>query len=205
MDVNQAVLRIRNIIESETTAYFSDAELKEFIKMGVDEFIQQYYMAFETSQDARDKLQKLVRSELIAGTTSPQLDITTPENDATDADVKLDFNYSRILAIHYHEAPYTNVKIVQLGDITAYLGNDPFNKADENNPVAYEQGGFIYFLGLIGTTNLIVKYLRYTTDITLLNLHTHEEVCQISARKVLATLGDPRYQMIQTEISERRV
>tara|TARA_R110001599_G_scaffold194278_1_gene390404 strand:+ start:689 stop:1306 length:618 start_codon:yes stop_codon:yes gene_type:complete len=205
MTVDNAVSRIRNIIESETTAYFSNDELKEFIKMGVDEFVQQYYMAFETSQDARDKLQSLVRSELIAGSTSPQLDITTPENDTTDADVKLDFDYSRILAIHYHEAPYTNVKIVQLGDLTAYLGNDPFNKADKNNPVAYEQGGYIYFQGLIGTTNLIVKYLRYTTDITLLSLHTHEEVCQISARKVLATLGDPRYQMIQAEITERRV
>ena len=205
MTVDNAVSRIRNIIESETTAYFSNDELKEFIKMGVDEFVQQYYMAFETSQDARDKLQSLVRSELIAGSTSPQLDITTPENDTTDADVKLDFDYSRILAIHYHEAPYTNVKIVQLGDLTAYLGNDPFNKADKNNPVAYEQGGYIYFQGLIGTTNLIVKYLRYTTDILLLSLHTHEEVCQISARKVLATLGDPRYQMIQAEITERRV
>jgi|TARA_B100000768_G_C11199876_1_gene341271 hypothetical protein len=205
MTDDQAVARVRNIIESETTAYFSNDELKEFIKMGVDEFIQQYYMAFETSQDVRDKLQKLVRSELIAGSTSPQLNITTPEDSQTDADVKLDFDYSRILAIHYQEAPYTNVKIVQLGDITAYLGNDPFNKADENNPVAYEQGGFMYFLGLIGTTNLIVKYLRYTTDIELLSIHTHEEVCQISARKVLATLGDARYQMIQSELTERRV
>ena len=44
--------RIRNIIDSETTAYFSNSELDEFMKMATDEFVQQYYMAFETTQDS---------------------------------------------------------------------------------------------------------------------------------------------------------
>ena len=36
-----AQARIRNIIDSETTAYFSDTELSEFLEMATDEFVQQ--------------------------------------------------------------------------------------------------------------------------------------------------------------------
>ena len=46
MDATAARGRIRNIIDSETTAYFSNAELDEFLEMATDEFLQQYYMAF---------------------------------------------------------------------------------------------------------------------------------------------------------------
>ena len=51
----------------------------------------------------------------------------------------------------------------------------------------------------------MITYLKYTTDFEDLSDVTHEEVCQIAARKVLATLGDPRYQAVQAEITERRV
>ena len=98
-----------------------------------------------------------------------------------------------------------NVKIIQIAEISSYL-NDPFNKADSSNPVIYLAGGNIHGIGF-GTSNVnvTVKYLKYTNNITDLNATTHEEVCQIAARKVLATLGDPRYQAVQMEISERRV
>jgi len=198
MTVDNAVSRIRNIIESETTAYFSDAELQEFIKMGVDEFIQQYYMAFETTQDSRDKLQNLVISKdqnFIDGTT---VVINTMDGAVTGLE------YGRFLSAYIKTTPNVNVKVIQISDISAYL-NDPFNKADASNPVLYFKGGNIHSIGFTASTVVVVTYLQYTTDILKLNATTHEEVCQIAARKVLATLGDPRYQMIQAEITERRV
>ena len=65
MELADAQSRVRNIIDSETTAYFSDAELEQFLKMATDEFLQQYYMSFEVTQDSRDKLQSLVVNDTI--------------------------------------------------------------------------------------------------------------------------------------------
>ncbi len=195
MSVDDAVLRIRNIIESETTAYFSDAELKEFIKMGIDEFIQQYYMAFETTQDARDKLSDLVISKEQALQDSAPVLIGDLDGDDT---------YGRFLSAYVKATPNVNLKVIQISDISAYL-NDPFNKADSSNPVIYFKEKKINTLGLSTATVCVVTYLQYTDNLALLNVSTHEEVCQIASRKVLATLGDPRYQILQAEISERRV
>lgn len=187
--------RIRNIIDSETTAYFSDTELDEFMKMATDEFVQQYYMGFETTQDSRDKLSDLVISKEVDFKDDTPVSIGTM--DGTDT-------YGRFLSAYVKASPSVNVKVIQIGDISAYL-NDPFNKADSSNPVIYFKEGNIHSIGFSSTTKLIVTYLQYTTDFTALSDVTHEEVCQIAARKVLATLGDARYNAVQTEISERRV
>ena len=195
MTVDNAVSRIRNIIESETTAYFSSDELKEFIKMGVDEFIQQYYMAFETTQDARDKLSDLVISKEQALQDSAP--VLFDNFDSADT-------YGRFLSAYVKNSPNVNLKIIQISDLSAYL-NDPFNKADSSNPVIYFKEKKINTLGLASSTVCVVTYLQYTDDLLKLNISTHEEVCQITSRKVLATLGDPRYQLIQAELTERRV
>lgn len=195
MDASGARARIRNIIDSETTAYFSDAELDEFMEMATDEFVQQYYMGFETTQDSRDKLSDLVISKEVDFKDDTPVSIETMDESDT---------YGRFLSAYVKASPSVNVKVIQIGDISAYL-NDPFNKADSSNPVIYFKEGKIYSIGFSSTTKLIVTYLQYTTDFTALSDVTHEEVCQIAARKVLATLGDARYNAVQTEISERRV
>ena len=122
--------RIRNIIDSETTAYFSNSELDEFMKMATDEFVQQYYMAFETTQDSRDKLEELVVTEEIEliDTTAYALSSLTS-------------TYGRFLSAYVKESPSVNIKVIQISDITAYL-NDPFNKADASNPVMFFKGMF---------------------------------------------------------------
>ena len=196
MELADAQSRVRNIIDSETTAYFSDAELEQFLKMATDEFLQQYYMSFEVTQDSRDKLQNLVVNDTININDSIPASINDMDGDSI---------YYRLLSAYVTATPNVNVKIIQIAEISSYL-NDPFNKADSSNPVIYLAGGNIHGIGF-GTSNVnvTVKYLKYTNNITDLNATTHEEVCQIAARKVLATLGDPRYQAVQMEISERRV
>ena len=195
MDATAARGRIRNIIDSETTAYFSDGELDEFIKMATDEFIQQYYMAFETTQDSRDKLQDLVISKDQAFIDGTPVVIDTMDGSDT---------YGRLLSAYVKSNPNVNVKVIQISDISAYL-NDPFNIADSSNPVIYFKGGNIHSIGFTTSTDVVVTYMQYTTDFLKLNATTHEEVCQIAARKLLATLGDARYQAVQAEITERRV
>lgn len=196
MQISDTRARIRNIIDSETTAYFSDAELDEFMIMATDEFWQQYYMGFETTQDSRDKLSKLV--------TSMERDIKDDSPIAVSVFDDGNLYYGRFLSAYVKDSPNVNLKVIQIGDISAYL-NDPFNKADVSNPVVYFKEDKIYSIGFSLTTKIVITYLQYSTDFSEFNDFNHEEICQIAARKVLATLGDARYNAVQTEISERRV
>jgi len=190
-DVVNIYPRIRQIVDREDTAYFSNDQLLMFTQMATDEFIQQYYTIFESSQDARDKLEVLVKTETKSFTSSTyQLQLNTLST------------YYRLLSARLTKSPTTSVKIIQLADYSAYL-NDPFNKADADNPVIYEEGGYLKVLGLTTTTSIDLTYLSYTTTWTDLTNHSFEEIAQIAARKILQTLGDPRYQLMQAEILER--
>jgi hypothetical protein len=195
MTTDEARNRVRNIIDREDTAYLSNVEIEAFIDMAIDEFVQQYYGGFETTQDNRDKLQKLVVNDTISISDSNPVGLSAMASDVT---------YYRLLSAYTTSSPNVNAKIIQISDLNAYL-NDPFNKADSGNPVLYLAGGNINSLGLSSLTSLTVKYLKQASGVSDLDSHTHEEVCQIAARKVLATLGDPRFQMIQAELTERRV
>ena len=184
--------RIRQIVDREDTAYFSDSQLLMFTEMATDEFLQQYYTIFEYNQDARDKLEGLVVSESISFSASL----------FEKALSSLSSTYYRLLSARLTESPNTSVKIIQLSDYSSYL-NDPFNKADANNPVILEEGGKLKVLGLSNTTSIDLTYLSYTTVWSDLNNHSFEEIAQIAARKILQSLGDPRYQLMQAEILER--
>ena len=184
--------RIRQIVDREDTAYFSDSQLLMFTEMATDEFLQQYYTIFEYNQDARDKLEGLVVSESISFSASL----------FEKALSSLSSTYYRLLSARLTKSPNTSVKIIQLSDYSSYL-NDPFNKADANNPVILEEGGKLKVLGLSNTTSIDLTYLSYTTVWSDLNNHSFEEIAQIAARKILQSLGDPRYQLMQAEILER--
>lgn len=191
--------RIRQIIDREDTAYFSAAQLDEFIEMGVDEFLQQYYGVFEASQDARDKLEALVKTETKSFTSSAYEVAVSSLSGGSSDDTLI---FYRLLSARLTTSPNTSVKVIQLSDYSAYT-NDPFNKANDNNPVVYQEGGKLKVLGLSSTTNVDLTYLQYTSTFTDLAKHTYEEICQIAARKMLQTLGDPRYSLMQAEILER--
>ena len=184
--------RIRQIVDREDTAYFSDSQLLMFTEMATDEFLQQYYTIFEYNQDARDKLEGLVVSESFSFSAS----------SFETALSSLSSTYYRLLSARLTKSPNTSVKIIQLSDYSSYL-NDPFNKADANNPVILEEGGKLKVLGLSNTTSIDLTYLSYTTVWSDLNNHSFEEIAQIAARKILQSLGDPRYQLMQAEILER--
>jgi|TARA_R100000655_G_scaffold63880_1_gene102388 hypothetical protein len=183
--------RIRQIIDREDTAYFSDDQILLYLEMATDEFIQQYYNVFEASQDARDKIENLVVSETIS--------LSSPFNYQLST---LTSTYYRLLSARLTNSPTTSLKIIQLADYSAYL-NDPFNKADANNPVIYQEGAMLKVLGLTTTTSIDLTYLSYTTLWSDLSSYNYEEIAQIASRKILQSLGDPRYQIMQAEILER--
>ena len=193
-DATSMYSRIRQIVDREDTAYFTNAQLLNYTEMATDEYLQQYYNAFETNQDARDKLQGLVVLDTIDMQDGTGLSIETMVGDVV---------YYRLLSAYVTASPNVNVKVIQIADINSYL-NDPFNKADSSSPVIYMAAGNFQSIGLGSSdVNLTVKYLKYTVSFTDLDPMCYEEIAQISSRKIMATLGDPRYQFLQAEIMER--
>ena len=186
-------LRIRQLIDREDTAYFTDAEIEEFLESAVDEFIHQYYGVFEVNQEVRDKLQSLVNK------TTASFPASTLEYNLTDIDAA----YMRLLSATLTNDPKTRVKIIQLSDLSAYL-SDPFNKATDDSPVIYIKGSKLHILGPSKKTDVDVYWLKYTNTFSDLPDHTYEELCNITARKILATLGDPRYEIQSREITTER-
>lgn len=205
--------KIRQIIDREDTAYFSDTQIDEYVEMATDEFLQQYYSIFEANQDARDKLDSLVTT---AGFTSnstennwsiPTSFLSVSGQSAYQGDYSLsttptDLKYYRLLSARLKNSPSTSIKIIQLSDYTAYT-NDPFNVADANNPVLFQEGGKLNILGITLSTQVDLTFLMYTTNFLRLSYHTYEEISQIASRKILQTLGDPRYPLMQAEVLER--
>lgn len=184
--------RIRQLIDREDTAYFTDTELGEFLESSVDEFVNQYYGVFEVNQEVRDKLQGLVANKTVTfNGNSPAY----PINAFSD--------YMRLLSATLTNNPKTRVKIIQLSDLSAYLA-DPFNKANDESPVMYIKGDQLHLLGISKTVKVDIYYLKYTNDFSDLPNHTYEELCNITARRILATLGDPRYEIQSRETTAER-
>jgi len=184
--------RIRQLIDREDTAYFSDAEVDEFLESAVDEFVNQYYSVFEVNQEVRDKLQSLVNK-------------TTASFPAGTLEYALSglSDYMRLLSATLTNDPKTRVKIIQLSDLSAYL-SDPFNKATDESPVIYIKGSKLYIVGPSRKTDVDIYWLKYTNTFDDLPSHTYEELCNITARRILATLGDPRYEIQAREITTER-
>jgi len=184
--------RIRQLIDREDTAYFTDTELGEFLESAVDEFVNQYYGVFEVNQEVRDKLQNLVNKSTISFPAS-SLEYAISSLTA----------YMRLLSATLTNDPKTRVKIIQLSDLSAYL-SDPFNKATDKAPVMYMEGSKLHLLGPSKTTSVDVYWLEYTNTFTDLPQHTYEELCNITARRILATLGDPRYEIQARETTAEK-
>jgi hypothetical protein len=190
--------RVREIIDREDTAFMGNGSINNFVSMATDEFLQQYYSIFEVNQDARDKLESLVKTESqIFGTPTYEVSVSSLADTSDDTLI-----YYRLLSARLTDSPNTAVKIIQFSDYSAYT-NDPFNKADANNPIIYQEGGKLKAVGFITDTSVDLTYLQYTSTFTDLAGHTYEEIAQIASRKILQTLGDPRYALMQAEILER--
>ena len=190
--------RVREIIDREDTAFMGNGSINNFVSMATDEFLQQYYSIFEVNQDARDKLESLVKTESqIFGTPTYEVSVSSLADTTDDTLI-----YYRLLSARLTDSPNTAVKIIQFSDYSAYT-NDPFNKADANNPIIYQEGGKLKAVGFITDTSVDLTYLQYTSTFTDLAGHTYEEIAQIASRKILQSLGDPRYALMQAEILER--
>ena len=190
---------IRLLLDKAESPYYTDAEINLFLELGIKEFINENYKKFELNQATRDNLRTLVKtSTSLTQTTPDQFDITS----LTD--------YSHFLSFEItvgNQSEY--VKILQLDDYLA-IKKDPFNKPSETNVIGViEDNRIKIYKDSINTiSSHVLTYLAWnesTDDIASLPDHTHEDVVNITVRKLMGSVKDQAYQIQMTEELKNKI
>ena len=186
-----ATTLIRLLLDNASAPYFTDAEIASFLELSIKEFIDKNYLRFEESQKHRDNLRTIVT--VATGLTVNNNILTLPSD------------YRHFLSLSMNNRA---VKMIQIDDHEA-LRVDPFNAPSLSNPACTltDAGIYLYPTSIV-TSNIVATSLTYLSwddssdDITSLPDHTHEEVVNITVRKLMANTKDDAYQ-VQT-VEERQ-
>ena len=209
MTIAEARTELDDLLDKAGSAYFTDTEKDRFLDSAIIEWCNQVYNMINTTQVFNDKSALLIKETTA---TKAQLEDIT---DATDGSGTIQ-DYWRLLALK--DSRGNSVKIVQIDDIYSTI-NDPFNKPDDSNPVAYfiQDGSSQLKLEILGTddTNFTLLYYMQpelvsqstdSTDNLTDNIHEmyHREVVKLAARAILANIESPQYSTMRSEIAEQQ-
>ena len=188
-----ATTLIRLLLDKAESPYYTDAEITLFLELGIKEFINENYKKFEVNQATRDNLRTLVKTSTSLTQVVPdQFDITSL------SDYRHFLSFEVIIGTN---AEY--VKILQLDDYLA-IKKDPFNKPSITNIIGVIEDNKIkiYKDNNNSVTSHVLTYLSWdesTDNIASLPDHTHEDIVNITVRKLMGSVKDPAY---QTQINE---
>ena len=209
MTIAEARTELDDLLDKAGSAYFTDTEKDRFLDSAIIEWCNEVYNMINTTQVFNDKSALLIKETTA---TKAQLEDIT---DATDGSGTIQ-DYWHLLALK--DSRGNSVKIVQIDDIYSTI-NDPFNKPDDSNPVAYfiQDGSSQLKLEILGTddTNFTLLYYMQpelvsqsidSTDNLTDNIHEmyHREVIKLAARAILANIESPQYSTMRSEIAEQQ-
>ena len=209
MTIAEARTELDDLLDKAGSAYFTDTEKDRFLDSAIIEWCNEVYNMINTTQMYNDKSALLIKETTA---TKAQLEDIT---DATDGSGTIQ-DYWHLLALK--DSRGNSVKIVQIDDVYSTI-NDPFNKPDDSNPVAYfiQDGSSQLKLEILGTNDTNFTLLYYmqpelvsqssnSTDNLTDNIHEmyHREVVKLAARAILANIESPQYSTMRSEIAEQQ-
>ena len=199
LTTSTATTLIRLLLDKAGSPYFTDAEVSLFLELGIKEFINENYKKFELNQATRDNLRTIVK-------TSTSLTQTNPD----EFDISSLSDYRHFLSFEViigSEIEY--VKIVQLDDYLA-IKKDPFNKPSMENILGVIEDNKIkvYKDHVNPITSHTLTYLSWnesSDNIANLPDHTHEDVVNITVRKLMGNIKDESYQLQMVEENKNKI
>jgi len=119
-----------------------------------------------------------------------------------------EINFGTLLEVKIKKgtAGLAECKVMSIDDALR-ASKDPFNQPGTANAYHAVRVGDYYWVlpGITGAQTVIFTFVSNANSvdyITWLPVHAREEVCQISARKVLATVADERLNVADNEIKQ---
>ena len=194
-----AITLARLLLDKAESPYYTDAEITLFLELGIKEFINENYKKFEINQATRDNLRTIVK-------TSTTLTQATPDQ----FDISSLSDYRHFLSFEIvvgNRVEY--VKIIQLDDYLA-IKKDPFNKPSESNVIGVMEDNKIkvYKDNLNSVNSHVLTYLSWnesSDNIASLPDHTHEDIVNITVRKLMGSVKDESYKSQAAEELKNKI
>tara|TARA_R110000765_G_scaffold45010_4_gene93048 strand:+ start:1140 stop:1748 length:609 start_codon:yes stop_codon:yes gene_type:complete len=194
-----AITLARLLLDKAESPYYTDAEITLFLELGIKEFINENYKKFEINQATRDNLRTIVK-------TSTTLTQATPDQ----FDISSLSDYRHFLSFEIvvgNRVEY--VKIIQLDDYLA-IKKDPFNKPSESNVIGVMEDNKIkVYKDNVNTINShVLTYLSWnesSDNIASLPDHTHEDIVNITVRKLMGSVKDESYKSQAAEELKNKI
>lgn len=171
--INDAINRVRTILDRGNTPWMSNSEIKDFISMATNEFVRERVNIFGATQKLRDDLGDYVRTKTFTFDEASNsshwsnigIDMDTISNTSFiqqvvfDEEMGVEFGYllgikiEQLNAVYNEEgvleedtytSNYDNCKVISLDDAQAVL-DDPYNKPEVGSYRAVKIGN-IYFI-----------------------------------------------------------
>ena len=197
-------------LDKANSPWFSPAEKDTFINLAQAEYFESRYRHFEFDERTRKELLPLVRQT--TGSNVSTINLNAIPNYVFTLSLSGTFNKKCGVGQHT-----TSIEPFQIDDEAARL-NDPFNKADDENPGYTERNdgtnNIVEILSDNPPLSYVLKYLKYPVKVfrdvnnssnnvdSEMPPFTHEEIINIAVRKMMASTEQiTNYQLQQNEIN----
>lgn len=187
------------LLDKADQPYFTNDEKEIFLNLSITEFINKYYNKIDFNSETRTALTGLYKivaqddTDIATWTTPNRYDIVDPQ-----------FMYPIAIKIEGKEAEFKGYK-EYIEDVST---SDPFNVSDAENP-SFVVSDFGIVCNPAPTTYFRIVYLYRPTIIEVfdngkIQENYQIEILNIAARKMLANIENPSYEM-QINETERGV
>ena len=199
MNVAEANDYLDLLLDKADQPYFTDSEKEIFLNLSITEFINKYYDKIDFNSESRTALTGLYK---IVVEDNASIAAWTDPNRYEIVDGQ--FMYPIAIKLEDNEAEFKGYK-EYIEDVST---SDPFNKSDEENP-SFVVSNFGIVCNPAPTTYFRMVYLFRPTvtevfDDSKIQENYQVEILNIAARKMLANIENPSYEM-QINETERGI
>ena len=203
MTLAQARNLLDILVDKANNPYFTSGEKDEFLELALTEFITKYYAVYDINEQARAALKGLIKSET---PTSGSSAYALPDSMIYILSVLVQYNAPN--DVNDVLNPFRMAKQVPVADFSSQA--DPFNKPSYEDPIYTYTGTSSAGTVIVVSPSIFIDKMtiRYLARPTLSNVfssspkieETHQhEVVQIAARKMLANIESPNYEVQSQE------
>tara|TARA_R100000995_G_scaffold83931_1_gene61146 strand:- start:100 stop:705 length:606 start_codon:yes stop_codon:yes gene_type:complete len=199
MNVAEANDYLDLLLDKADQPYFTDSEKEIFLNLSITEFINKYYDKIDFNSESRTALTGLYK---IVVEDNASIAAWTDPNRYEIVDGQ--FMYPIAIKLEDNEAEFKGYK-EYIEDVST---SDPFNKSDAENP-SFVVSNFGIVCNPAPTTYFRMVYLFRPTvtevfDDSKIQENYQVEILNIAARKMLANIENPSYEM-QINETERGI
>ena len=203
MTFAQAHERIDVILDKHDLPWFEPEEKDIFLQFAQAEFVKVRYKEFEINEKRREDLRTLITTSSGAGAT-----VAVPGDMLFVLSLKGTFSVSDCGLTKQVE---TYIRPIQHDDINK-IKHDPFNKPDNSEPVYTAAANSFDVISDSAPSAWVLTYLKEPVLINGasspsstfdLPEHTHQEIVNLAARKMLFSIEKETYNLQVNEIENQ--